>query len=257
MGVPECVRRTRFAGLAFAGVPSAAGVSRTLMSPTIQSQRESDVSSHRFFFLFLFLLAALILYPYAEGSRLGYYTLRFLGSAVIFLSVYAVSFRRRLLVLALVLAVPAFYLRIVVPKANPTWFSVFNMVLSFAFDVFIVVAIFRRVFSREQANSETIFGALCIYLLVGFSFASLYGMVAAFHSNAFYLDPLVNLRTVPDRFDFVYYSFGTMTSLGAAGIIPVSGEARSLTVLEALLGVLYLAVLIARLMGAYRPNPKR
>ena len=160
------------------------------MSPTIQSGFESDVSSHRFFFLFLFLLAALILYPYAEGSRIGYYTLRFLGTAVIFLSVYAVSFRRRLLVFALVLAVPAFYLRIVVPKINPTSFSIVNMVLSFAFDVFIVVTIFRRVFSKEQANSETIFGALCIYLLVGFSFASVYGMVAAFQPKAFYLDPL-------------------------------------------------------------------
>lgn len=226
------------------------------MSPPIQSGFESDVSSHRFFFLFLFLLAALILYPYAEGSRIGYYTLRFLGTAVIFLSVYAVSFRRRLLVFALVLAVPAFYLRIVVPKINPTSFSIVNMVLSFAFDVFIVVTIFRRVFSKEQANSETIFGALCIYLLVGFSFASVYGMVAAFQPKAFYLDPLVNLRVVPDRFDLVYYSFGTMTSLGAAGITPVSGQARSLTALEALLGVLYLAVLIARLMGAYRSTAR-
>jgi hypothetical protein len=46
-----------------------------------------------------------------------------------------------------------------------------------------------------------------------------------------------------------------MTSLGAAGITPVSPQARSVSVLEAILGVLYLAVLIARLMGAYRPNP--
>jgi hypothetical protein len=43
-----------------------------------------------------------------------------------------------------------------------------------------------------------------------------------------------------------------MTSLGAAGITPVSGPARSLSVIEAILGVLYLAVLIAGLMGAYR-----
>jgi 23S rRNA maturation mini-RNase III len=46
-----------------------------------------------------------------------------------------------------------------------------------------------------------------------------------------------------------------MTSLGAAGITPVSPQARSVTILEAILGVLYLAVLIARLMAAYRPNP--
>jgi uncharacterized membrane protein len=80
-------------------------------------------------------------------------------------------------------------------------------------------------------------------------------MVAAAQPTAFYLDPRTNLHLAPVRFDFIYYSFATMTSLGAAGITPVSPQARSITVLEAILGVLYLAVLIARLMGAYRPNP--
>lgn len=126
--------------------------------------------------------------------------------------------------------------------------------LSFVFDVFIVVVIFRRVFSRERATSETIFGALCIYLLVGFSFAGVYGMLSTFQPNAFYLDPRTNLHLIPDRFDFIYYSYGTMTSLGAAGITPVSAQARSFSVLEAILGVLYLAVLVARLIGAYRPG---
>jgi uncharacterized membrane protein len=90
---------------------------------------------------------------------------------------------------------------------------------------------------------------------VGFSFASLYEMIAAAQPTAFYFDPHSNLHAVPARFDFIYYSFCTMTSLGAAGITAVSPQARSITVLEAILGVLYLAVLIARLMGAYRPNP--
>ncbi len=120
------------------------------------------------------------------------------------------------------------------------------------FDVFVVVIIFRRVFTSQQPNSETVFGALCIYLLVGFSFASIYGMVATLDPKAFYLDPMTNLHAIPNRFDSVYYSFGTMTSLGAAGIIAVSGEARSFTVIETTLGVFYLAVLIARLISAYQ-----
>jgi hypothetical protein len=129
--------------------------------------------------------------------------------------------------------------------------SIVSIVLSFVFDVFIVVVIFRRVFSNERPNSETIFGALCIYLLVGFAFASLYGMVAAIQPRAFYLDPQTNLHAIPNRFDFIYYSFATMVSLGAGGITAVSAPARSLSVIEAIIGVLYLAVLIARLMSAY------
>jgi hypothetical protein len=157
-------------------------------------------------------------------------------------------------VIALALAIPAMLQRILVRRVDASSFSIFNNVLSFAFDVIIVVIIFRHVFAMEKPDSETIFGALCIYLLVGFSFASIYGMVAAFQPNAFYLDPRTNLHQVPDRFDFIYYSFGTMTSLGAAGMIAVSSHARSISILEAILGVLYLAVLIARLMGAYRSN---
>jgi uncharacterized membrane protein len=180
-----------------------------------------------------------------------------LGSAAILLTVYAANFRRGLLIFTLLLAIPAVYQRIQFPRPNANTFSIVSITLSFAFDVFMVVVIFRHVFSKEQANSETIFGALCIYLLVGFSFASVYGMVAKLQPNAFYLDPITNLHGVPDRFDFIYYSFGTMTSLGAAGITAVTAEARSVSILQTILGVLYLAVLIARLMGAYRPGPRR
>jgi hypothetical protein len=217
--------------------------------------RASALAGRKFFILFLFLLASLIVYPYAESSALGYYTFRVLGSAAIVFCVYAVSFRRSLIYIAILLAIPTFVQRILNWNVDASALSLLNISLSFAFDVFIVVVIFRRVFAPVQPNAETIFGALCIYLLVGFAFASVYGIVAALESRAFYLDPTTNFHSVPDRLDFVYYSFATMTSVGAVGITPVSGEARSVSVIEALVGVLYLAVLISRLVGAYRhPN---
>ncbi len=168
------------------------------------------------------------------------------------LCVYAVSFRRGILLVAALLAVPAFLGRVILFEFDSSAVSVVRIVLSLAFDLFIVVVIFRRVFSHQKPNAETVFGALCIYLLVGFGFTSIYGLISSFNPHAFYLDPATNLHTVPDRFDFIYYSFGTISSLGAAGITPISGEARSLSVIEGILGVLYLAVLISRLMGAYR-----
>jgi len=88
--------------------------------------------------------------------------------------------------------------------------------------IFAIVLAIPALLAADQPTSETIFGALCVYLLVGFTFASVYGMLVAFQPNAFFLDPRTNLHSVPDRFDFIYYSFGTMTSLGAAGITPVS-----------------------------------
>jgi hypothetical protein len=226
------------------------------MMHAIPSEREPLLGGHRFFLLFIFLLATLILFPYAEASHFGSYAFRVIGSVAILVSVYAANVHRGLLVFAVVLAIPALLERIVLPRLNSHSFFVFNIVLTLVFDVVIVAIIFRHVLGAEETTSETIFGALCLYLLVGFTFASVYGLVATFQANAFYLDPRTNLHTVPDRFDFIYYSFGTMTSLGAAGMTPVSAQARSFSILEAILGVLYLAVLIAGLIGAYRPKAR-
>ncbi len=214
--------------------------------------REAIVSRNKFAILFSYLLIVLVLYPYIREGTFSYFVFRVVGSAGILLMLYAISLPRTLLVVALLLAAPAFLQRLLLPAPSAGSVSVLATILSFVFDVFVVVIIFRHVFTREKPNSETVFGALCIYLLVGFSFASLYAMTAALQSRAFYLDPLTNLHVTPDRFDFVYYSFATMTSLGATGITAVTNQARSLSIIETTLGVLYLAVLIARLISAYR-----
>ena len=62
--------------------------------------------------------------------------------------------------------------------ANPSVLAMSNIVLSFCFDVFVVCVVLKRIFARDHSNSETIFGALCIYLLVGFGFASSFHLVS-------------------------------------------------------------------------------
>lgn len=213
--------------------------------------REENTQQRKFSALFLLLLAYLIFYPYAQKTGLPYLLFRIFGTVVTVLSIYAVSFRRIFVLFALVLAVPAFFQRILLPNAGAGALPLTSIVLGCAFDLFIVVVIFHRVFVEDEPTKETIFGALCIYLLVGFSFANIYGMFAALQPHAFYLDPAINSRSVPDRLDLIYYSFATLTCLGASGINPVSAQARSISVIEALVGVLYLAVLISRLLSAY------
>ena len=74
--------------------------------------------------------------------------------------------------------------RILLFRADAGLFSLLGILLSFAFDFFIVVLVFRRVFTEQQVRSETIFGAICIYLLIGYSFASIYGMIATLQPQA-------------------------------------------------------------------------
>lgn len=210
----------------------------------------------RFALLFFFLLLLIVLYPYAEGNAFGYYAFRTLGSAVTLLTVYAITFRRHLLILVLCLAVPALLERFMISSRDGGHLVVLNRILSLVFDVTVISIIFRRVFSRARPTAETIFGALCVYLLIGFSFASAYALIVSFQPTAFFLDPSVNSHIVPDRFDFIYFSFGTMTELGTPGMTAVSREVRSISLIEAILGILYLAVLISRIMSTYRMVPE-
>jgi hypothetical protein len=199
----------------------------------IPSARIPPVTGHKFFLLFLFLLGELVFYPFVgEAAGPRYYLYRSLGIAVTLVSVYAVSFRKGLIFIALLLAVPAMVEHSVLFRSEVGLVSVFSIVFSFIFDVFVVVVIFRRVFANEKPTAETIFGALCIYLMVGFTFARLYAIIAAFSPHAFYLDPVTNSHSFPVGFDFIFFSFGTMTSLGAAGIVAVSPQVRSVSVMD-------------------------
>ena len=217
-------------------------------------RRVQSVTGHKFFLLFLFLLAYLALYPYMGETGMRYYVFRLASAAVTLMCVYAVSFRKGLIFVGLILAVPTIVAHTIVFQSRMVPTSVLNVILSFAFDVFTIGVIFHRVFVREKPEAETIYGAVCIYLLIGFTFAKLYAILAIIQPHAFYLDPASNLHPVPMGFDFIYFSFGSMTTAGAAGIAAASPQVRSVSMIESVLAVLYIAVMIARLMDAYGPN---
>jgi hypothetical protein len=223
----------------------------------MMSKHDGVAAKYRYLALFLILLGTLLAYPYAGDDGLRYQWFRWLGFALTAFSVFAVSFRRWTLIVALALAVPAALNRIIVPKQEASTMALVGIMLTFAFDVFVMVTIFRRIFRFERVTTSTIFGALCIYLMLGFSFTNLYLFVAKIQPWAFYLTPGVNVHTTAQYSDLVYFSFGSMTSLGSAGIIPVSLSVRSLSSVEAILGLLYLAVLVSRLVGMYHAEMGR
>ena len=231
--------------------PQAPGIA----SGSGRDRRPLPVTGHRFFLLFLFLLADLAFYPFVIdtlGAR--FYIFRLLGIAITSVAVYAVSFRKGLIFIALLLGVPAMVERTVFFRTSIDALSGVNVFVGFAFDVFVVVVLSRRVFAPDKPTAETLFGALCVYLMIGFAFARLYALMAALSPKAFYLDPATNQHQLPLGFDFIYFSFGSMTTAGSSGIVAVSPLVRSLSIIESILGVLYLAVMISRLVGAYRLN---
>lgn len=201
----------------------------------------------RFLLLFLFLLGSIVAYPYAESSGFGYYGFRILVGGVILLTVYAVTFSRGMLFLVIALAIPSILQHLFLHPHDAGIVPVISRLISLAFYLLVIFIIFRHVFENENPDSEAIFGALCIYLLVGFAFSSAYLLIAGLQPHAFYLGPAGTAHALPDRFDLVYFSFGTLTELGAPGITAVAPVARSVSLLESIIGILYLAILISRL----------
>jgi putative Mn2+ efflux pump MntP len=114
------------------------------------------------------------------------------------------------------------------------------------------------------ASMRAIFGAICVYLLIGLCWAMMYSALEYVQSDAFALAH----RTMPVRLrdgreitsysQMVYFSFVTMTSLGYGDITPRTPAAQTLTWLQAVAGQLYITVLIARLVSALPQTiPKR
>src|SRR5713101_5721764 len=120
------------------------------MMHAIQSEQEPALTGHSFFLLFVFLLATLILFPYAEATHYGSYAFRVIGSFAIIVSVYAANVHRSLLIFAVVLAIPALFERILLPGLNSHSFFIVNILLTLAFDVMIVVIIFRHVLAERE-----------------------------------------------------------------------------------------------------------
>jgi hypothetical protein len=138
----------------------------------------------------------------------------------------------------------------VVLVANHVVRGLVSLWLAVVLTVAIVVVVRRILVEHRVVTLQTIFGALSAYLLIGFTFAALFSAVAQFENGPLFINHH------PATSDTIqYFSFVTMTTVGY-GDFAVAGEpARTLAVLDALTGQLFLVTLVARLVslfGAHR-----
>jgi hypothetical protein len=100
----------------------------------------------------------------------------------------------------------------------------------------------NRILHHRRVTSETVLGALCVYVLIGLLYAFLYLAVADFRDN-FFAQPGPH-----EQSEYLYFSFVTLTTLGFGDLSPAHGLPQALTVSEALLGNIFLVTLVARLV---------
>ncbi|MFQ5552944.1 MAG: ion channel [Thermoplasmata archaeon] len=128
-----------------------------------------------------------------------------------------------------------------------------GMILAAVFLALVSLAVVRNVLRAPHVTTEILAGGVAVYLLIGILWALVFAAVAVFAPGSFDIPLLANGSVVdPEGFSIViYYSFVTMTTLGYGDILPVTRLTRSLAIALAVLGQLYLVVLIARLVALH------
>ncbi|HEX6521566.1 MAG TPA: potassium channel family protein [Streptosporangiaceae bacterium] len=112
-----------------------------------------------------------------------------------------------------------------------------------------VAVIVRRILASTTVTLQSIYGALAAYMIIGLMFASFYGAMDHLGSGAFFANGSPdNTKT------FQYFSFTTLTTLGYGDFTAASNAGRAVAVIEAMVGQIFLATLVARLVSAFRPS---
>lgn len=101
---------------------------------------------------------------------------------------------------------------------------------------------------QKEISADTLFGAVCGYLLIGLTWTYIYLFIATMDHAAFSIH--IDHETARMRIDhFIYYSFVTLTTTGYGDILALKSVPRTFSWLEAVVGQVYLAVWISQLVG--------
>ncbi len=206
----------------------------------------------RFTILFFALIALFLVSPYANTHEAGAWAAKLIFVFLMVVTTRSVrGSRRRLIGFGLVVV---FYVAasIVAPFFISEGMAVVERCAGALFCIVAIVAISLDVFDqRRPVTQDTILGAVSIYLLVAVFFGLLYRMLTLADAGALYHAHQAAAGNLPD-FESLYFSFVTLTTLGFGDITPVSPYARTFAMLESVVGILYLATLVSRLVAAHK-----
>jgi hypothetical protein len=212
----------------------------------------TDIQVGRFLFLFISMVLMFVLRPFLT-ERVGIAYLMEIFLFLVFLSaVYAIRQKKSVFIIALCLLLLTEILQLLSNLKDIPFLDTLSNILGGLLLAYTATIILIYLFSEDKITGDMIMGAICAYFLAGLVWALVYSTLEFFQPGSFQMPQgTVNQAT------FTYYSYVTLTTLGYGEITPISGPARSFAVLEAMMGQIYLAVLIARLVGIHIAQSSR
>ncbi len=176
-------------------------------------------------------------------------------SAFLLLAIQSVG--RRLRIVTVALAVPTFVSHWTPQLSDSLAVRATGFAFTIAFLAFLTLVLLFAVFRDQTVTVDTIVGAVCAYVLLGVTFGTAYALLVLISPSSLSVsaalaqadgwgEPVTPLTPLMQ-----YYSFTTLATLGYGDVTPIGRTARTLSVMEGVSGQLYLAILIARLVGMH------
>ena len=225
------------------------------MSVGLKAPKWLFSSERRFLYLLVFLMILIFMGPFISEHDKGFTLYDALSTGVLILGVYSASGKKSSLLVALAILVPAVALVWLDHFDASTSYALPRSILSILFFTYIGGAILTHVLKAERVTFDKICAALCSYLLLGLIFAILYSLLEFLNPGTFLAGGEVIPQGDPRALygagfgQAIYFSFTTLTTLGYGDLTGGTAVAKNLSVLEALIGQIYLVVLVARLVG--------
>jgi voltage-gated potassium channel len=218
------------------------------MNPVLERLRFRRFSTVQ---LLIALAVLLICAPFVEELEGGHLILSVSFSLVLVAAVFAVADRKRTLAIALVLAVPAITARWInhfrPDLIHPSVFLVCALLLL----AFVIGHLLHFILRAPVVTVDVLCASIAAYLMLGLMWTVAYWLVDQLTpGGAFSFNTNRGAQSM-NGFTGFYFSFITLSTVGYGDITPVSRAARWLAAMEAMTGLLYVAVLIARLVSLY------
>jgi ion channel len=192
-------------------------------------------------------LAAVLLYPFMEGSDVGRALFSVFGIAILGLVVLAVRKTPGLNWVALLLGAPATVLLLIQAVTRSDDLLPYSSALEAVLYFYAAGALIAYMLADHEITRDELYAVGATFTLVAWAFAYAYTVVQAVEPQSF--TAAVDAKGDRSWMELLFLSFTTLTSTGLSDVVPIKAFARGLSMIEQLAGLSYVAVLVSRLVG--------
>lgn len=210
-------------------------------------------NKYRFLILLLTIFLYIVLPPFLEHIFDTFIFIDFFTTAVLIATVFALNQNTRYIITSSLLAAPLILAIWLARYTDNTVVTPIGLFFGILFFLYIAFHILKIIFRSEFVTLEVIVAAVTVYLMLGIIGSISFGFLESIYPGSFSFHT-INGRIVP--YSIIFFSFVTLTTLGYGDIVPLTPMAQSLTLVEALVGQIYLVVLIAWLVGMHISEKK-